>query len=151
MNTEISKETKTVRRPFFMTLLCLIGFTYTSLFSLLFLLGMLYSTGISGILNKYLQLYDQSRLNFLLFSLGGFIVFFSSFMGILLMWRLQRLGLYIYAFSVAVFIITEVILTGVFLPDIILHSLLIILFTVAFPHRHRKRKSVAEKPHKTSS
>lgn len=140
MNAKTSKEAVGVRRPFFLTLLCLIGFTYTSLFSLLFLLGMLYSTGISGILNKYLQLYDLSRLNFLLFSLGGFIVFFSSFTGILLMWRLQRLGLFIYALSVVVFIITEVILTGVFLPDIILHSLLIILFIIAFPHRQRKRR-----------
>ena len=140
MNAKISKEAVTVRRPFFLTLLCLIGFTYTSLFSLLFLLGMLYSTGISGILNKYLQLYDLSRLNFLLFSFGGFFVFFSSFMGILLMWRLQRLGLYIYAMSVIVFMITELILTGIFLPDIILHSLMIILFIVAFPLRQRKRR-----------
>ncbi|NQT78280.1 MAG: hypothetical protein HQ565_11230 [Bacteroidetes bacterium] len=140
MIAEKSKEAVRVRRPFFLTLLCLIGFTYTSLFSLLFLLGMLYSTGISGILNKYLQLYDLSRLNFLLFSLGGFFVFFSSFMGILLMWRLQRLGLYIYAISVIVFMITELILTGIFLPDIILHSLLIILFIVAFPLQQRKRR-----------
>ncbi len=140
MNTKISKEETRVRRPFFLTLLCLIGFTYTSLFSLLFLLGVIYSTGISGILNKYLQLYDLSRLNFLLFSLGGFFVFFSSFMGILLMWRLQRLGLYIYAMSVIVFMITELILTGIFLPDIILHSLMIILFIVAFPLRQRKRR-----------
>jgi len=127
------------KRPLFLSFLCVIGFTYTSLFSLLFLLGMLYSTGLSGIMNKYLQLYDLSRLNFLVFSISMFLIFFSAFVGVLLMWKVQKLGFYIYTISALVFLGLEAIIAGPFLPDIFIHLLLIILFLIAFPFGKKRR------------
>ena len=100
---------------------------------------MLYSTGISGIMNKYLQLYDLSRLNFFLFSISGFLIFFSAFLGVLLMWKLQKLGFYIYAFSSLVFLLMEFSLEGIYLPDIIIHIIFIILFMIAFPFKKSRR------------
>jgi len=145
--TETSKNEKTIKpkRPFFLSFMCIIGFTYTSLFSILFFIGILYSTGISGILNKYLQLYDLSRLNFLLFSTSLFLVFFAAFLGVLMMWKMQKLGFYIYLVSVLVFLGLEIIFTGFFLPDLLIHLLLILLFLIAFPFGKKRRLKLLNK------
>lgn len=133
------------KRPFFLSFMCIIGFTYTSLFSILFLIGILYSTGISGMLDKYLQLYDVSRLNFLVFSISLFLVFFTSFMGVLLMWKMQKLGFYIYLISILIFIGLEITFAGFFLPDVLIHLLLIILFLIAFPFGKKRRLRLLNK------
>ncbi len=143
MNPEINK-TAPVKRPFFLTFLCIIGFTYTSLFSLLFLMGMLYSTGISGFLNKYLQIYDLSRLNFFIFSISGFLIFFTSLIGIYLMWKMQWLGFYIYAAAAVLFVSMEMIIAGFYLPDLVIHSTFILLFFISFLYG-RKRNRAAKK------
>lgn len=145
--TEPTKKEKAVRpkRPFFLTFMCIVGFTYTILFSVLFLIGILYSAGLSGILDKYLQLYDLSRLNSLLISISLFIVFFTSFLGVLLMWNMQKLGFYIYLTSVLVFLVLEIFFAGFFLPDILIHLLLIILFLIAFPFGKKRRMKLLNK------
>ena len=145
--TETSNIEKPVKpkRPFFLSFMCIIGFTYTSLFSFLFLIGILYSTGISGMLDQYLQIYDVSRLNFLVFSISLFLVFFASFIGVLLMWKMQKLGFYIYLTSILVFLTLEFIFAGFFLPDVLIHLLLIILFLIAFPFGKKRRLRLMNK------
>lgn len=130
------------KRPFILSFLCIIGFTYTILFSLLFLLGMLYSTGISGMFDQYFRIYDLSRLNFLLFALAGFLVFFASFIGILLMWKLQFIGFFIYAAAAILFVLIEVIISGVYLPDIIINGTFILLFFIIFLYINKKKKAL---------
>lgn len=141
---EEESRKKNTKKPFFFSLLCYIGFSYTLLFSLMFLAGMIYSSGISGIFNKYLQIYELSQLNFFLFSVLGFVIFFGSFAGIFLMWKLYRAGFYIYTVSALLFITLEIIYAGFYLPDILIHITLIILFLLSFPHKLRKKKNLAE-------
>jgi hypothetical protein len=129
-----------VKRPFFLTFLCIIGFTYTILFSILFLMGMLYSTGLSGILDKYLQIYDLSRLNFFFFSMGGFLIFFSAFIGVFLMWKMQWLGFVIYVISAIIYISMELVIEGFYLPDIAIHSTFILMFFLSFLYVGRRKK-----------
>lgn len=124
-------ETTKPKRSFFLTFLCIISFTYSALFAILFLTGMFYSIGNSGILSHYLELYDLSRLNFFFFSIGGFLIFFATFMGIFLMWKVQWLGYYIYVLASVTFIVTELIISGLYLPDIIIHAIFIFFFAVA--------------------
>ena len=137
-----NQQTIRMKRPFFLTFLCIIGFTYTILFSLLFLAGMLYSTGISGMLNNYLQVYDLSIMNFFLFSIGGFFIFFATFTGVLLMWKMQWLGFYIYSVSAIIFIALEVIIAGFYLPDIAMHGTFIFLFFISFLYVRKKKRAL---------
>lgn len=139
-----------VKRPFFLTFLCIIGFTYTILFSILFLMGMLYSTGISGILDKYLQIYDFSRMNFFFFSLGGFLIFFTSFIGVFLMWKMQWLGFFIYTISAIIYLSMELIIEGFYLPDIAIHSTFILLFFISFLYVRKRKKLHKRKLAETS-
>ena len=139
-----NQQTLRIKRPFFLTFLCIIAFTYTILFSFLFLMGMLYSTGISGILNNYLQVYDLSRLNFFLFSIGGFFIFFAAFTGVLLMWKMHWLGFYIYTFSAIIFISLELLIAGFYPPDIAMHGALIFLFLISFLYVRKRKKAIVK-------
>jgi hypothetical protein len=139
-----SQETSRIKRPFFLSFLCIIGFTYTVLFSLLFLIGMLYSTGISGMLNKYLQIYDLSRMNFFLLSSAGFLIFFVAFTGIFLMWKMQWLGFYIYTFATILFLSLELVISGFYLPDMIIQSTLILLFFISFLYVRKRKKAISK-------
>ena len=140
-----TKPTPALKRPFFLTFLCIIGFTYTTLFSILFLMGMLYSTGISGILDKYLQIYDLSRLNFFFFSMGGFLIFFASFVGVFLMWKMQWLGFYIYTISAIIYLGMEVMIEGFYPPDIIINSTFILLFFISFLYVWKRKRTLKRK------
>lgn len=146
MMKKSSTPTPKPKRPFLLSFLCIIGFTYTSLFSLLFLAGMLFSTGISGMMDRYFNIYDLSQLNFFLFALSGFLVFFASFIGILLMWKLQWLGFYIYSFAAIIFITLELAVTGPYLPDIIIHVLFILMFFLLFLNVRKKQKALKKDP-----
>lgn len=143
MQKEKSVEAIKPKRSIFLTFLCLISFTYSALFALLFLTGMFYSIGKSGILSQYLDLYDLNRLNFFLFSIGGFLIFFAAFIGVFLMWKLQWLGYYIYVLASFIFIIAEIVISGVYLVDIIIHAVFIFFFAVALGIiKLRKKKAV---------
>lgn len=133
------------KRPFLLSFLCIIGFSYTALFSVLFLIGMLYSTGISGMMDNYFRVYDQSQFNFFLLALGGFLIFFASFIGVLLMWKMQWLGFYIYTGAAIIFIIIELFITGIYLPDIIIHTLFILLFFILFLRIRKQKKQYQKK------
>ena len=67
------------------------------------------------------------------------------FIGVLLMWKLQKLGFYINAGSAIVFLLLESIIARPFLPDIIVHLLLIILFMIAFPFGKKRRARLTAK------
>lgn len=134
-----------VKRPFILTFLCLIGFTYTALFSLFFLSGIIYSSGFSGVLDKYLQIYDLSRLNFFFFALAGFAIFFTSFTGVYLMWKMHWAGYYIYTLSALTFISLEMVFAGFYLPDFVIHITFIFLFLIAMTLAARKKKRAARK------
>jgi hypothetical protein len=84
-------------------------------------------------------------MNFFFLSLGLFLVFFSAFIGVLLMWKLQKLGFYIYTGSALIFLLLEGIIAQPFLPDIIIHLLLIILFLIAFPFGKKRRARLTAK------
>ena len=135
------------KRSFFLTFISLIGFTYSAMFSILFLTGMIYSAGNSGILSQYLNLYELSRLYFFLFSIGGFLIFFASFTGIFLMWKLQWLGYYIYLAATLIFLGVELYFSGIYLPDLIIHACFILFFLLALSLNMRKEKKT-KNPHK---
>jgi hypothetical protein len=62
-----------------------------------------------------------------------------------MMWKMQKLGFYIYLVSVLVFLVLEISFTGLYLPDIMIHLLLIILFLIAFPFGKKRRMKLLNK------
>ena len=88
-----------VQRPFFLSILCVAIFSYSTLFILLFLTGTLYNGWITKVLNDFLTDGEIHHNSILIISLAGIILYSLSFVGAFFIWKLKRKGFYIYLIS----------------------------------------------------
>ena len=89
-------DKRLAKRPKFLTLVCLIALVYNGLLTLVFLSGILLSLGLENVLTTYAELYELSSSQILIISIAGFILFGTSFWGVLKIYNLRRAGLYIF-------------------------------------------------------
>ncbi len=88
-----------VHRPFFLSILCVAIYSYSTLFMLLFLTGILYNKWITKVLNDFLTVGEVHPNSILILSFVGIILYSLSFMGAFFIWKLKRKGFYIYLIS----------------------------------------------------
>ncbi len=88
-----------VQRPFFLSILCVAIFSYSTLFILLFLTGILYNNWITKVLNDFLTVGEVQPNSILLLSIVGIILYSLSFLGAFFIWKLKRKGFYFYLIS----------------------------------------------------
>ncbi len=88
-----------VHRPFFLSILCVAIYSYSTLFILLFLTGILYNKWITKVLNDFLTVGEVHPNSILILSFVGIILYSLSFMGAFFIWKLKRKGFYIYLIS----------------------------------------------------
>ena len=88
-----------VQRPFFLSILCVAIFSYSTLFILLFLTGILYNNWITKVLNDFLTVGEVQPISILLLSIVGIILYSLSFLGAFFIWKLKRKGFYFYLIS----------------------------------------------------
>jgi hypothetical protein len=88
-----------VHRPFFLSILCIAIFSYSILFILLFLTGILYNKWITKVLNDFLTVGEVHPSSILILSFVGMILYSLSFLGAFLIWKLKRKGFYFYLIS----------------------------------------------------
>ena len=88
-----------VHRPFFLSILCVAIFSYSTLFILLFLTGILYNKWITKVLNDFLTVGEVHPNSILILSIVGIILYSLSFLGAFFIWKLKRKGFYFYLIS----------------------------------------------------
>ena len=88
-----------VHRPFFLSILCVAIYSYSTLFILLFLTGILYNKWITKVLNDFITVGEVHPNSILTLSFIGIILYSLSFMGAFFIWKLKRKGFYIYLIS----------------------------------------------------
>ena len=88
-----------VQRPFFLSILCVAIFSYSTLFILLFLTGILYNNWITKVLNDFLTVGEVQPISILLLSIVGIILYSLSFLSAFFIWKLKRKGFYFYLIS----------------------------------------------------
>jgi hypothetical protein len=96
-NGEQKKEG--VKRPFLLTVFCLFSFVFFGLITILFLLASFYSGSITDMVLRYAPENSLSKATILFYILGGFLLHAISFSGIVLIWRMKRLGYIIFGIS----------------------------------------------------
>jgi hypothetical protein len=100
-------DNQITKRPKLLTLFCLIALAYNGLLTLVFFFGILMSLGLGNTMMTYAELYELSGTKILLVSISGFLLFCISFWGVLKIYRLQILGLYIYLITGILLIILQ--------------------------------------------
>lgn len=87
------------QRPFFLSVLCVTIFTYSTLFVLLFLTGIIFNGWITNVLNDFLTAGKVQPNSILMLSIVGINLYSLSFYAAFLIWKLKRNGLYIFLIS----------------------------------------------------
>lgn len=130
--SEDAENKKITQRPFFLSILCVIVFVYSTLFIFLFLSGGIFNNWITTVLNDFLNddLYEKQFI--LILSVSGLILYSLSFIGALFIWKLKRIGFYVYSLSsIALIIIPFYYNIGSWISSIIL-ILMILSFAIYF-------------------
>ncbi len=96
---ENQELTLKAQRPFFLSILCVAIFSYSTLFILIFLTGVLFNSWITNVLNDFLIEGEVERNSILLFSITGIILYSLSFYGAFIIWKLKRNGFFIFLTS----------------------------------------------------
>lgn len=93
-NTALPSE-----RPFFLSILCSVVFVYSGFFILLFATGILFNAWITRVLNDYLPERNITSGTVLLICIAFAVLYGLSFFSAFLLWRLKKLGLFLYVGS----------------------------------------------------
>lgn len=94
-----------VQRPFFLSILCVAIFTYSTLFILFFLTGIIFNSWITNVLNDFLSVGEVQQNTIFMLSSVGIILYGMSFYGAYLIWKLKRKGFYLYLLSSALIVL----------------------------------------------
>ncbi|MCX6247404.1 MAG: hypothetical protein NTW10_06700 [Bacteroidetes bacterium] len=100
IKTTSSNPTKdALKRPFLLTLLCLFSFVFSGLITLLFLLALLWSGTIADMVLRYAPENSASGITVFFYTLAGFLLHALSLTGIILIWRMKRIGYLLFGIS----------------------------------------------------
>ncbi len=124
-NQEVKSD---VKRPFFLSILCVAIFSYSILFILLFLTGVLFNSWITNVLNDFLTAGEVQGSSILMLSIVGIILYSLTFYGAFLIWKLKRKGFYVYLISSALIILLPYLFRfGNIISAIVLLALIIMI------------------------
>lgn len=126
---------KLVRRPFFLSLLCISGFVYIGFFLLLSLLVIIFNVWSARILADYFPEYNISPIHVVFYGSLALIFYLMAFFGIVYTWKMKLAGYFTLLASLLVISIFPFFIGYGSLPNVIIHSiylLLIIIFLKRF-------------------
>jgi drug/metabolite transporter (DMT)-like permease len=86
-------------RPLILTVLCLFSFIFFGLIALIFLMAMLYTGSIAGMVLQYMPENSLTRAGVFFFTFGGFLLHVLSFSGTILLWKMKRKGYILFGIS----------------------------------------------------
>jgi hypothetical protein len=131
-NTNSGNKEIIERRPFFLSILCMVVFVYSTFFILILSTGLIYRNWITGVLNDFAQSRQFETSSVILFSVSGVFLYGLSFAGALLMWRIKKIGYYLYVFSSAMIFLIPLFFGFENITNVIIFSVLIILFSLYY-------------------
>lgn len=102
--TDSSQET-IIKRPFFLSILCIAIFVYAGFLAALFLFALLFNIWVTITLEGFFPEKNLITNNVILISIIGLILNIVSIVGAIFLWKLRRKGFYIYLFSNLIFIL----------------------------------------------
>ena len=134
-------EEEIAKRPKFLKVLCILSFIGTGISVIAYVISAIYFLKFSsGVLtNNEISTEIQSRF-FTGYFIAGVFTTILSFVGVIKIWRLQKIGYYIYISSTAISIIIRIVqsigssLSAAGITGIVFTVIFAILYSVNFKH-----------------
>ncbi len=136
MTTEKSTGTESPStagsRPVLLSIFCLFGFVYFFLLSGILVLALFYSGWITEVTNKYAPVRVVTANQLLLIFLSGALLHMVAFAGLVMIWKLKRLGYYFLGAPCLLISSYFLLLPGVSPTTVIVYILFIFIFGFYF-------------------
>jgi len=87
------------KRPFFLSILCTVVFVYSAVFILIFLSVVVFSNWVWYVLTDFFSEVKVEKSFIFWLSITGLTLYIFSFIGAFFIWKMKRLGFYIYTLS----------------------------------------------------
>jgi Na+/melibiose symporter-like transporter len=116
------------KRPFLLSILCFSVFVYSAVFILIFLATAIFNNWIYYVLNDYLPENRVEKSAILWLSLTGIALYGSSFFGAFLIWRMKRVGLFIFLAASALIALLPFLFGFGSIINMIVFSILAVVF-----------------------
>ncbi|MCX6286865.1 MAG: hypothetical protein NTY96_07110 [Bacteroidetes bacterium] len=120
------------KRPFFLEVLCIFGWVYFFVFSVLFIAGFFFSGWVTNAINLYAPVSQYSHIEVKMIFAMYSVLFMLAFSGIILMWNLRRYGYYFYGVSVLILASFQLFMPGIAFSGTIIFIAFLILFGLYF-------------------
>ncbi len=125
---EIEQQPQIEKRPLLLAMLCFSVFVYSAFFVLLFSVTAIFNNWIFFVWKDFLPENPIEKSAILKLSLVGIVLYAGSFLGAIYIWRLKRVGFFLFIVSSALIVILPYLLEFGSIINVIVFSVLIISF-----------------------
>ena len=121
-----------MKRPLFLSILCIFSWIYYGIIAVLFLLGMFYNGLVTETLNRYLPEEKQGGGQIFLVFFIGFFLHSVAFTGVVFLWKQRRPGYYLFGISSLVMAGFHLLRSDISWISTALYVCMVILFGIFF-------------------
>jgi hypothetical protein len=125
---DIEKQV-TTKKPFMLSLLCIVFFVHSAIMALLFLTGMIFNSWLTEVVNNYSERGSFGNTQILIFSIIGFSLYGVSFIGTWHLWKMKKKGLLILSISVFLILASTYFIGAGSLTNSIIYVFLLLFLT----------------------
>ena len=120
------------KRPFFLSILCVVVFVYSVVFVLIFTALAAFNNWFRYVLTDFMPELEIEKSKIIWFAVTGIIYYALSFTGAYLMWKMKRMGLFIYVAASAMISAVPYLFGLGGITNVMVFSILVIAFMFFF-------------------
>jgi hypothetical protein len=94
------EEQVVIKRPFILSLLCIVFFVHSAILAFLFLLGIFFNSWLTEVINNYIEVKTYSGSSIFFYTGIGFLLYAASFTGTWFLWQMKKKGLLVLSVSI---------------------------------------------------
>lgn len=120
------------KRPFMLSLLCIVFFVHSAILAFLFLLGIFFNSWLTEVINNYIEVKTYSGSSIYFFTGIGFLLFGVSFIGTWYLWQMKKKGLLVLSVSVLFILLFTFFIGAGSLANSIIYVLLLLFLALFY-------------------
>ena len=126
---EIQEE---IKRPWILSILCIVFFVHSTVLIFLFLLGTIYNTWLTEVINNFVESNSYGKAQVFMISIAGFVLYGFFFTGTFYLWKMKKKGLIILVTSVFLILIFTFFIGAASMINSIIYIVLLLFLALFY-------------------
>ena len=128
---DIEKQEE-IKRPWILSILCIVFFVHSTVLIFLFLLGTIYNTWLTEVINNFAESNSYGKAQVFIISIAGFFLYGFFFTGTFYLWKMKKKGLIILVTSVFLILIFTFFIGAGSMINCIIYIVLLLLLALFY-------------------